>query len=90
MRTYPKLVADVLARVRAGESLYEALAWVWFRCASQADRDGVDGWLVEQKHRLGYMAGTPYDRCRLLCQEAAGVDKPRRPASVMRQLSKVA
>jgi hypothetical protein len=76
-RELPSLVREAIARVRSGESVDQAANWVWFHGASRAERDAVDTYIIETKHRLGFEAGTAEQRFKELIRESVREKNPR-------------
>ena len=54
---YPKIVRAGLER--SGSQGNKDLNWVWFRQATQADRDEFEKYLVDTKDPLAYQPGSP-------------------------------
>lgn len=54
---YPKIVRAGLDRSQGGGD--KDLNWVWFRMATEQDRDEFEKYLVDTKDPLAYQAGSP-------------------------------
>jgi len=68
----PELVKAALTRhVVTGEALTRACTWVWFQCATSAEREEVDRWIVGIGHPLGFEPGTAENRFRAIVRELA-------------------